>query len=82
MENIHWKEFGLLLFVWVAFLVLQVTKVRISAKRLQFKTVDYRHEPHLSGSCVNSDNFFFASTFYLCKFRKFLVSFEPLMVPC
>ncbi|RLN34402.1 hypothetical protein C2845_PM03G32320 [Panicum miliaceum] len=26
MQNIQWKEFGLLSFVWVAFLVLQVTK--------------------------------------------------------
>ncbi|CAN6195644.1 unnamed protein product [Urochloa humidicola] len=26
MKNIQWKEFGLLSFVWVAFLVLQVTK--------------------------------------------------------
>ncbi|TVU40466.1 hypothetical protein EJB05_13932 [Eragrostis curvula] len=26
MKNIRWKEFGLLTFVWVAFLVLQVTK--------------------------------------------------------
>ncbi|KAL6655849.1 hypothetical protein ACP70R_006675 [Stipagrostis hirtigluma subsp. patula] len=26
MKNIHWKEVGLLSFVWVAFLVLQVTK--------------------------------------------------------
>uniref|UniRef100_K3ZT21 Sulfite exporter TauE/SafE family protein n=1 Tax=Setaria italica TaxID=4555 RepID=K3ZT21_SETIT len=26
MDNIQWKEFGLLSFVWVAFLVLQVTK--------------------------------------------------------
>ncbi|CAM0913352.1 unnamed protein product [Alopecurus aequalis] len=28
VANIYWKEFGLLTFVWVAFLVLQVTKVR------------------------------------------------------
>jgi hypothetical protein len=27
MKNIYWKEFGLLAFVWMAFLVLQVTKV-------------------------------------------------------
>ncbi|KAL6844604.1 hypothetical protein ACP4OV_025263 [Aristida adscensionis] len=26
LKNVHWKEFGLLSFVWVAFLVLQVTK--------------------------------------------------------
>ncbi|BAF24847.1 sulfite exporter TauE/SafE family protein 3 [Oryza sativa Japonica Group] len=26
MKNIYWKEFGLLAFVWMAFLVLQVTK--------------------------------------------------------
>ncbi|KAF0914764.1 hypothetical protein E2562_031372 [Oryza meyeriana var. granulata] len=26
MKNIYWKEFGLLTFVWMAFLVLQVTK--------------------------------------------------------
>ncbi|PNT68012.1 sulfite exporter TauE/SafE family protein 3 isoform X2 [Brachypodium distachyon] len=25
-KNVHWKEFGLLVFVWVAFLALQVTK--------------------------------------------------------
>jgi hypothetical protein len=34
MKNIHWKEFGLLSFVWVAFLALQVTKVRISAHKV------------------------------------------------
>jgi hypothetical protein len=28
MKNIHWKEVGLLSFVWVVFLVLQLTKVR------------------------------------------------------
>jgi hypothetical protein len=27
-KNIYWKEFGLLAFVWVAFLGLQVAKVR------------------------------------------------------
>ncbi|XP_006660551.1 sulfite exporter TauE/SafE family protein 3-like [Oryza brachyantha] len=26
MKNIYWKEFGLLTFVWISFLVLQVTK--------------------------------------------------------
>ncbi|KAK3133137.1 hypothetical protein QOZ80_6AG0532850 [Eleusine coracana subsp. coracana] len=26
MKNIHWKEVGLLSFVWIAFLVLQITK--------------------------------------------------------
>ncbi|KAJ3698886.1 hypothetical protein LUZ61_002591 [Rhynchospora tenuis] len=26
LENVYWKEFGLLMFVWLAFLVLQVTK--------------------------------------------------------
>ncbi|XP_062194266.1 sulfite exporter TauE/SafE family protein 3-like [Phragmites australis] len=26
MKNVHWKEFGLLSFVWVSFLVLQITK--------------------------------------------------------
>ncbi|WOL12426.1 hypothetical protein Cni_G21193 [Canna indica] len=26
MENVYWKEFGLLCFVWVAFLILQVLK--------------------------------------------------------
>ncbi|GLT48239.1 hypothetical protein SLA2020_218760 [Shorea laevis] len=25
-ENVYWKEFGLLVFVWVAFLVLQIVK--------------------------------------------------------
>lgn len=27
MENINWKELGLLVFVWVAFLGLQIAKV-------------------------------------------------------
>jgi hypothetical protein len=27
-KNVYWKEVGLLAFVWVAFLALQVTKVR------------------------------------------------------
>ncbi|CAA2966534.1 sulfite exporter family 3-like [Olea europaea subsp. europaea] len=26
LENVCWKEFGLLVFVWIAFLVLQITK--------------------------------------------------------
>lgn len=30
MENVCWKEFGLLCFVWVAFLALQIGKVFIS----------------------------------------------------
>lgn len=30
MENVCWKEFGLLSFVWIAFLVLQIGKVFIS----------------------------------------------------
>jgi hypothetical protein len=37
MGNIQWKEFALLSFVWVAFLVLQVTKVRISAQSYNSK---------------------------------------------
>lgn len=27
LENVCWKELGLLCFVWIAFLVLQITKV-------------------------------------------------------
>lgn len=26
-ENVYWKELGLLVFVWVAFLALQIAKV-------------------------------------------------------
>ncbi|XP_019457871.1 PREDICTED: uncharacterized protein LOC109358223 [Lupinus angustifolius] len=28
LENVYWKEFGLLVFVWVAFLALQVSKIQ------------------------------------------------------
>lgn len=27
LENVHWKELGLLVFVWVSFLALQIAKV-------------------------------------------------------
>lgn len=27
LENVYWKEFGLLAFVWVAFLAIQIAKV-------------------------------------------------------
>lgn len=29
VKNIYWKEVGLLSFVWVAFLAVQIAKVRI-----------------------------------------------------
>ena len=28
MENVYWKELGLLVFVWIAFLALQIAKVK------------------------------------------------------
>jgi hypothetical protein len=28
LKNVYWKEFGLLAFVWMAFLALQIAKVR------------------------------------------------------
>jgi len=27
LDNVYWKEFGLLLFVWVAFLAIQIAMV-------------------------------------------------------
>ncbi|KAG5031086.1 hypothetical protein JHK82_014699 [Glycine max] len=30
IENVYWKEFGLLVFVWVSFLALQIAKVPVS----------------------------------------------------
>ncbi|KAG6511198.1 hypothetical protein ZIOFF_029253 [Zingiber officinale] len=30
LQNIYWKELGLLVFVWISFLVLQITKIPIS----------------------------------------------------
>lgn len=30
LYNIHWKELGLLVFVWVAFLAVQIAKVTLS----------------------------------------------------
>ncbi|VAI31717.1 unnamed protein product [Triticum turgidum subsp. durum] len=37
MKNIYWKEFGLLTFVWLAFLAIQITKVRIVMQNYKLK---------------------------------------------
>ena len=37
MKNIYWKEFGLLTFVWLAFLAIQITKVRIVIENYKLK---------------------------------------------
>lgn len=35
VENVYWKEFGLIFFVWVVFLGLQISKVGFVPKTLE-----------------------------------------------
>lgn len=35
LRNVYWKELGLLMFVWVAFLAIQVVKVNNNLSSLQ-----------------------------------------------
>jgi len=38
LENVYWKEFGLLLFVWLAFLGIQIAMVGYFSVNIFFNT--------------------------------------------
>ncbi|KAJ9168332.1 hypothetical protein P3X46_019873 [Hevea brasiliensis] len=45
LENVYWKELGLLVFVWVAFLVLQIAKNHTSACSTEYWIVNLLQIP-------------------------------------
>lgn len=45
LENVYWKEFGLLCFVWVAFLVLQIAKNNTSTCSVAYWVINLLQVP-------------------------------------
>ncbi|URE42296.1 hypothetical protein MUK42_25703 [Musa troglodytarum] len=67
MENVCWKELGLLCFVWIAFLVLQVLKVPVSLGVSGYEAVSlYRGKRIISSKGEEGTNFTVVQLIFYC----------------
>ncbi|XP_020518310.1 sulfite exporter TauE/SafE family protein 3 isoform X3 [Amborella trichopoda] len=49
IENVYWKELGLLVFVWVAFLVLQIMKTNTTTCSVEYWVLNFLQVPIAMG---------------------------------